>query len=66
MGNQGDKAKKDDKELTDKEIEFIANNSNLSKVEIHNWHKKFLVIIYLVLSGSGICTQFYPSNLIWF
>jgi hypothetical protein len=31
------------KTLTDKEIEFIANNSSLSRAEIDMWHNKFLV-----------------------
>jgi hypothetical protein len=33
------------KELADKEIDFIANNSNLSRAEIQMWHQKFLVRI---------------------
>jgi hypothetical protein len=31
------------KELTDKEVDFIANNSSLSRAEIEMWHQKFLV-----------------------
>jgi hypothetical protein len=33
------------KELTDKEVEFIANNSSLSRAEIEMWHQKFLVCL---------------------
>lgn len=40
MGNKGGK---DAKALSDKEIELLVNNTGMTKSEVVNWHKQFLV-----------------------
>ena len=44
MGNKG--AKNANRDLTEKEIQMIMQNTGLSKTDVLNWHKQFLVRIY--------------------
>lgn len=48
MGNKQDKKSKT-KQLTEKELDVITANSQLSREDIQKWHKQFLVDEFLAL-----------------